>query len=343
MDIKKDIEKNGLKFFEKLKATIVEIGTKPIPYNETEHNKNKEKLTKRIEQLCLQSKFDPNISTDDLWKKMYERIFYAGTKSDKATKEIASIEKFGVFDDFRDLVKPEWDFEKKEWDNFSSNWKVETKSKTNWLNLAKKSQKWDSSINKHFVKTGRKTINLMTKQDEFNGIKFSSLTHKVEKYILIARFLNVFEKSSPSIPILEIFTGSDYNFKKEKFWQIHRDFSKLTGEITALHLMMDLGFDTIKPDRVITHLFAKLGWLEGIPNNSTENDITKIFRKKKIYTDVIEKALYLSRQLEEKYSYPTRQVDIWFVKYGQEPEEDFGITQNTNKIFPIEKLYKGLN
>jgi|GEM_PF-3354530 len=340
MTIQEDIKKNGFSFFENLRSFIVEEATKPNPYDRKHHEINQNLLIKKIEVLCKESEFNSNLTTDGLWKLIYERIFYSGTRASKATAEIRSVEHYGFFNDFRELENDKWNFDIKEWDDFVKYWKDKVFNKSKWLSEAKLTNEWIDSKKHFFSISGENSINLMNKEGIFEGVKFSAMSSKMAKYIKAARFLIEFEKVNPKDKILYYFIGNNYNFEKDKFWDIHKKFSDLVGDITALHLMMDLGFKTVKPDRVLTYLFSKIGWLEVFPKNSSKEYILKNYMKKKVWEDVINKSILLGKELENKYANPLRQLDIWIVKYGQEPEQEFGITQNLEKKFSIEDFYK---
>ena len=339
MTIKQQINLNGSNFMNSLIEIIHENATKPNPYNENIHEQNKQKLKRSIKKVCDIASLKNPITYDEFWYLAYTKIFYAGTKADKATKEIESIKQNGGFNNFRNLNDDSWDFEKSEWEAFSAYWKKELKSKGDWLKKAKMSNKWQIIIKHYFKKTGNNAINLMTKSQEYENIKFSSLAAKMSKYINLARKLVILEKDYKNV--IEYFIGNDYNYEPEKFWQIHEKFAELLGDITSLHLMMDLGFKNVKPDRVLTYLFYKLGWLESIETNlSQEIIVKKEYLKKKVWIDVINKAILLEKVWNSEYSNSLRAIDLWIVKYGQEPEESFGITKNLQKEISIEKIYE---
>jgi DNA-3-methyladenine glycosylase I len=78
------------------------------------------------------------------------------------------------------------------------------------------------------------------------------------------------------------------------------------GNITAYHLMLDLGLKVWKPDRVICRILNRLGLLND-PND-------------------IDRAVGLGREIAEQVDEPIRYIDIIFVKYGQKGnEKPFGL------------------
>jgi DNA-3-methyladenine glycosylase I len=79
------------------------------------------------------------------------------------------------------------------------------------------------------------------------------------------------------------------------------------GDITVYHFMTDIGLPVLKPDRVISRIFLRLGLLE------TEGQLLK--------------AVIQGRKFAEATGYPIRYIDIVFVTYGQVSSIEFGIPQ----------------
>jgi DNA-3-methyladenine glycosylase I len=78
------------------------------------------------------------------------------------------------------------------------------------------------------------------------------------------------------------------------------------SKVTAYHLMMELGLNVLKPDRVICRIFQRLGFIQD------KDDLTE--------------AIEVGRKIAEATNQPMRYVDIIFVKYGQKgSEEGFGL------------------
>lgn len=78
------------------------------------------------------------------------------------------------------------------------------------------------------------------------------------------------------------------------------------GKITAYHFMLDLGLKVWKPDRVIMRILFRLGLIDDIEN--------------------IEKAVEVGKAIADQVGEPIRYIDIVFVKYGQQGEEEgFGL------------------
>lgn len=77
------------------------------------------------------------------------------------------------------------------------------------------------------------------------------------------------------------------------------------GGITVYHFMTDIGLNVLKPDRVLTRIFSRLGLI----NNQHQLLATVIQGKK----------------FAEAANVPIRYVDIIFVAYGQISSEQYGV------------------
>jgi DNA-3-methyladenine glycosylase I len=75
------------------------------------------------------------------------------------------------------------------------------------------------------------------------------------------------------------------------------------GGITAYHFMTDIGLHVLKPDRVITRIFKRLGLIEN---------------EKQLLKTVIR-----GRKFSQETGYPIRYIDIVFVTYGQLGKNDY--------------------
>lgn len=124
------------------------------------------------------------------------------------------------------------------------------------------------------------------------------------------------------------------------------------ADITALHLMMDLGYQVIKPDIVMSDLFRKFGWLHqdqpSIPADITYDDLrgNKFARgtgygtkylynsRRLVYETVVDAAIDVAAHVSPKdlkrdigwvTDNPTRELDIFLVKFGQLPQNSWGL------------------
>lgn len=78
------------------------------------------------------------------------------------------------------------------------------------------------------------------------------------------------------------------------------------GPITAYHFMTDMGLSVLKPDRVITRIFKRIGLIEN--------------------EEQLLKTVIHGRKFSQETGLPIRYIDIIFVKYGQMgKDESLGI------------------
>lgn len=79
------------------------------------------------------------------------------------------------------------------------------------------------------------------------------------------------------------------------------------GGITVYHFMTDIGLPVLKPDRVISRIFERLGLLEN--------------------QGQLLKAVIQGRKFASATELPIRYIDIVFVAYGQVKSEEIGIDE----------------
>lgn len=115
----------------------------------------------------------------------------------------------------------------------------------------------------------------------------------IQKFGLFENYVNSF-KPKESFENLML-------FKEE----IEYKFDYLGG-VTAYHFLTDIGLPVLKPDRVITRIFKRIGLIEN---------------EKQLLKTVIQ-----GRKFAQATGHPIRYIDIIFVKYGQMGEDnDFGL------------------
>ena len=122
---------------------------------------------------------------------------------------------------------------------------------------------------------------------------------KVEAVVKNAkRFVKLIEKHGSFYKYLESFApqASFLNLMLLKE-ELECQFEYL-GEITGYHFLMEIGLDVMKPDRVISRIFKRLGLIE------SDKQLLK--------------TIFLGREFAKATGYPIRYIDIVFVTYGQQ-------------------------
>ena len=155
----------------------------------------------------------------------------------------------------------------------------------------------------------------------------------------------------PNAPALDFVTQ---NLSQDDTWAVHDQLlaGGYKADLTALHFMMDAGFQVIKPDLVISRLFLDWGWLHqaisSIPADLKREDLEGkgkyasrfLYTKPIIYKPIINLAQDIVQGINENErvadigwatTNPIREFDIFVVKAGQLPEKEFGIER---RLYP---------
>ena len=330
--------------FDKFRDHLRQECTKPIGSytNSDEHKKNKEKYEKFMFKEIGSAQYNPKISFQNLFKKSWEKIYYAGFNSYQATKLIDSINKYSIFDDFKELTKKSWEFDKDEWIEYRT-YCMGKYGKKDWIKKSRSEEERDFLIKKFFKKSGKTSIQMMTKSHKHfsTGLQMKSNEHKMDKIIKLANLFNKLEKKGVKYP-LEYFVGDEYlnedqsNISNETFKEIHSNFNRYLGEsgITSLHLMMELGFPCVKPDIVLTGLFCDLGFLEKLETHKkwSSEKIKENYTHESVVNTVLDVGNKIAKEINSIYGNNSlRELDLVVVKFGQEPARDIGIVRNLNK------------
>lgn len=115
----------------------------------------------------------------------------------------------------------------------------------------------------------------------------------VDKYGSFEKYLDIFEANSTLDNIILLKEELEYRF----------DY---LGGTTVFHFLTDIGFNVLKPDRVILRIFKRLGLID------SDKQLLK--------------AVVQGRLFAKSTGLPIRYIDIIFVKYGQQGESDmFGL------------------
>lgn len=333
------IYNSGPSLFEAVRAVVIEHATADSVASA--HKSNQQKLIHEVEEVLTQA-ISRDVNHQELWQVMWQRIVYAGTLSRKANAEIKSMQALiPLFRDLDNYQPGRYVFDEGEWNTFSDYWKQRLpKSKqASWIQLSKADRDWNPATHFANAKTTPEVWKVLTKDNaSYPGLRFSALRHKIKRYYNVAAQLHG-DRQRGGNPLDHFMDG--YQFSQEhkigQAWLQERHalglvqarFEALLGNMTALHTMMDLGLKTIKPDRVMTYLFSQLGWLQTLPPSLTKEEVLGVYTKLDVVEEMTNRADVFAASLEKKgYAQAHRLLDIWLVKYGQEPEPYFGITVN---------------
>lgn len=325
--------------FSAVRTAVTEGAT--LDRNPSVHQANQRKLTGEVERVLAEA-IPRDLNHRELWQVIWQRIVYAGTRSKKANEEIKSMRTLvPLFADLANYEPGRYAFDESEWAQFSDHWRsrLPTGKRASWIRLSKESPEWNPG--KHFAgaRTTPDVWKILTKDDaSYPGLQFSALRHKVKRYFRIAdqlhresqsgeraldRFMNGYQFSP------EHKFGDEWLHEREALALVQARFEDWLGNMTALHTMMDLGLKTIKPDRVMTYLFSQLGWLQTLPSSLSKEQVLSVYTDIKVVEEMTARADVFAASLARAgHEQAHRLLDIWMVKYGQEPEPSFGVTVN---------------
>ena len=302
--------------YRKTRRAVYEEATRPLSNNLDIHRQNRERLTESVVKLCNDADLKKYSGTGKssataIWHHLWTKNRYAGIRSQIATTEISDIE--SLFDDYERFFEADWDIE---------------------------------ASGHNVIKGGRQVHDFLNRTGDFANKKTIGNIPKLVKIVSVARRLAKFlGDKNPDAPVLD-FIKNGYN--DEDIWGIHKHLMEIgyRSDLTVLHFMMDIGFQVIKPDIVISKIFLDWGWLHKkipeLPKDLSFKDLqgkgkyrqSFIYTTEKMYKPIIDLARKIvsktkQEDLEKDIGWvtcnPIREFDIFLVKYGQKPEKEFGI------------------
>jgi hypothetical protein len=302
-----------------IRAKVYEDATRPLNNSTDDHLINQAKLRNEIETTCLNADLKLYVGADKqaalkIWHHLWTKNRYGGMRAAWANDEIKSLA--AIFDNYEIFSDSSWDIE------------VDDQRAQN-----KRGSFYKKPVLLH---GGQQTRDFLAKRGQFAGKPVKGKLSKLCILVSIARQLKVFmETKQRSAPVLDYVTGGSTDI-----WNIHQHLLRIgyRGDLTALHFMMDLGFDVMKPDVVITALFLEWGWLHciipALPGNFSANDLKRMYTKPDIYKPVIELSRVIAKSarqddLQDDIGWVTnnalREFDLFVVLYGQKPDKKLGI------------------
>lgn len=309
--------------YRELRREVYECATRPSSGNAEKHQANQKLFRNRVEEICQVASLEhyqadnPN-AKNSLWHHLWTKNRYAGIRAQRATDEITDLT--SLFDNYAWFTDPDW-------------------------NIQARGYKVDKAG------TGQLALAFLDRSGQFKGLRTVGNVPKLKNIVAIARSYTKSFQEQRNNTAIQFVTGG---FPDTEVWQIHSHLLNLgyRADLTALHFMMDTGFQVIKPDVVVTRLFLELGWLRcaspNIPQDLTRHDLIGRGRygfrfkytKPVIYRPVIDLARDIVRELRPAdlradigwcTSNPIREFDLFVVKAGQLPEREFGIEQ---RLYP---------
>jgi DNA-3-methyladenine glycosylase I len=104
------------------------------------------------------------------------------------------------------------------------------------------------------------------------------------------------------------------------------------GAVTIFHLMTELGFEVVKPDRVLNRSTVRMGWINGYEKNGARYPLDPDITTKRATSlgsdaDFLWALQGVYRDISEASGVSMRSLDYIVVKLGQEPDERGGFAR----------------
>lgn len=330
--------------YRRIRKAVYEEATKEPSIEPSIRSTNQQIFRDFVTELCSDAKLTPyTMNTADarqrLWWHIWTKIRYAGIRAKGASNEITNTKY--IFNDYHQFANDRWKIQFRQRTD---------ESKFHNLSIA--------SISLPLC--GQMARDYFERNGPFEGISYYRNIPKIKRTIHLARNFVDFERAHANATAIEFLSGG---INPKYVWRIHRYITKTKNylsNITALHLMMDLGYEVMKPDRVMARAFFQLGWLGQIvnlPAGITEADIIptsdggdpeEVEDEERpgteyhyVHPNISRPIVELSRRiaarvrkedLESDIGWSTynnlREFDIFMVKYGQKPEPERGLHRN---------------
>ncbi len=304
--------------YREVRKAVFNEATCPFSGDPAGHFANKQLLQGLVQKASAEADLNRYRGTDRetavaIWHHLWTKNRYAGIRSQIATTEIRDIE--CIFDDFERFSSREWDIE------------------TSGHNL---------------VTGGSQVHAFLNRTGEFRNKQTIGNLPKLVNIVSVARQLkNFLDAKSPDTPILQFITSGT---GRGDVWPIHARLLVMgyRSDLTVLHFMMDIGFQVIKPDIVISRFLLDRGWfhkiIPGLPRDLAFEDLQGkgSYGQRYAYTNarMYRPAIDLARAIAHATTQddlkgdigwvtgnPIRELDLFLVKYGQKPEREAGIAR----------------
>jgi hypothetical protein len=309
--------------YRKVRKAVYEEATAPSNGSTAQHTANKQLFRGKVTELCNRADLGLYRGNDEaiahaIWRHLWTINRYAGIRAAIASAEIRDIE--FIFDQYTNFISPSWD--------------IQARGHT-------------------LIQSGSDVRHFLDRTGQFTGRQTIGNLPKLQKIVNLARRLKSFlDTRAPDRPVLHFITNG---MSEDDVWAIHSYLLSLgyTADLTALHFMMDMGFQVIKPDIIISRLFLEWGWLRQIlpklPANFSASELQGKgnhgvrfkYTAPTIYKPVIDLARQIVRETNQKdliadigwaTNNPLREFDIFIVKYGQQPQPSMGIVRTLRQL-----------
>lgn len=248
--------------YRRIRRDVYEKATRLPDSSAAHHAESQRLLRSYIETICKEADLAPFSSNAEaerklLWHHMWSKLRHEQVPPELANEEIASTKH--LFDDYLMFCRGDWSV-------------GYTRSRVTTRNgRIKTNRKVDRE------KTGRHAREYFDKTGPFSLPHIRAHGPKLERTVRFAQQFKKYFDEYPTNPAIHYVAN---RIDPKHIWRVHNHLTKVrkyTGGITALHLMMDIGYNVMKPDKVMAIAYFQLGWLQlitDLPSWVTESDLT---------------------------------------------------------------------
>jgi DNA-3-methyladenine glycosylase I len=179
--------------------------------------------------------------------------------------------------------------------------------------------KRESAIDRHFSSFsmaagyGEKDILAILADPQMlrNKLKIRGCIDNAKKFAEVVKEYGSFGEYLRSIASVEdLRTGLKGLEDLRRLWIDLQGRFKFLGRITSFHYLMEVGYNLVKPDRVVTRIFSRLRLIDGLPSPDHPDP-------QKLTDEQLWQIVQVGQQIAESSQLPIRYVDLVFVVFGQ--------------------------
>jgi hypothetical protein len=298
-----------LRVYKELRRLLIEQGT-AVANDDHQSRINKNRFQEQLKFACESAHLDLDLEASRVWRILWAIPRYAYARADYVSQQdVPSLQSIPDLSSWELMASPAWLVE---------------------------------GDYRHAVPNGEKARLFCKGAYNTPTRSYNRAAHRLLRLTKTAQFL--LSHASIGMPPLRAMFPK-YDGSAQSVIEVHRKLATILGKLTALHVMMELGFPVVKPDRWLTRIVISLGWLEPLfLRNMTRAAIDRIYGSPKCFWAAINMAAELAHALETEalYGNALREIDLVLVKYGQDPEVGWGLVRRMEDVAPAAKIQEAL-
>ncbi|WP_372022990.1 hypothetical protein P7L70_03085 (plasmid) [Tistrella mobilis] len=199
-----------------------------------------------VEKLVKNSVAARKLKANGIWQILWPLPFYSGVRATCARRRENAARNGGWFDDYRHFVNGANDPQ--------HDWHVTTEGQ-------------------YRVAIGQWARDFCGSEGKCADVGIRTSARVIQRICRLADVIAACEEESDDINQSFLYKLSKGDPSTPEAFQIAKDkLAPAIGNITALHALMDLGFQTVKPDKWLCRLAVQWSWIEGYNSADLEQN-----------------------------------------------------------------------